>query len=81
MNTEDGGPAFPMHTPDWHEQQNEAGYNGCDFTMGMSLRDYFAAKYIAGYMAHPGIGFASRDEAAQEAYLMADALLAARNAG
>ena len=84
MNTiDDGGPAFPLHTPTWHEDVNERGaYEGRDFTMGMSMRDYFAAKAMQGICA-------SRDEAgtliehgyewiSREAYRIADAMLLAR---
>jgi hypothetical protein len=44
----------------------------------MTLRDYFAAKYLEGYMANPEIGFPEREDAAREAYAMADAMLKAR---
>lgn len=68
---ETGGPAFPT------ENAAQTGSMTWRYE-GMTLRDYFAAKYIAGYMANPGDGFSTREQAAQEAYLMADALLAAR---
>lgn len=68
-----GGPAFPAHTIAMHQ--------------GMALRDYFAAKAMQGLCA----GFASPDGgwpdsgcsehydvAAAHAYLMADAMLKAR---
>lgn len=72
-----GGPAFPTATL---AQKTEGG---------MTLRDYFAAKAMQGLCA----GFSSQDEdwprdddldgyevAAGHAYLMADAMLKARDA-
>jgi len=71
MSKETGGPAFPVF----------------DIDKGMTLRDYFAAKAMQGLCA----GFASPhggwpdsgcsehyDVAASHAYLMADAMLRAR---
>lgn len=67
----DGGPAFP------HDGQ--ANYTG-----GMSLRDYFAAKAMQGWLASfsgengwPGKHLLSM---ASDFYAMADAMLEARNA-
>jgi hypothetical protein len=37
-------PAFPLNTPKWHESVSDTGFQDIDFTMGMTLRDYFAAK-------------------------------------
>lgn len=83
----DGGPAFPLSTPNWHEQVNEVGYSQSDFTMGMTLRDYFAAKAMQGLLANPklhehilknGGAFGGWIEGA--AYGWADAMLKARNA-
>lgn len=69
----DGGPAFPAHHFDLADNEH-----------GMTLRDYFAAKAMAGWLAsyapdaqHP----ASRGKAgdlAEMAYDMADAMLRAR---
>ena len=54
---------------------------------GMTLRDYFAAHVLCGMMAYPGQegrgSFHSNcttDQAAKEAYIMADAMLKARKA-
>jgi hypothetical protein len=43
----------------------------------MDLRDYFAAQALAGYVMHVGIFGASEEheQAAQAAYLLADAML------
>lgn len=61
----DGGPAFPRGSWD----------------MGMTLRDYFAAKAMQGFIAQE---LASQpydwaDEVARASYAMADAMLAARD--
>lgn len=65
----DGGPAFPTATL---AQKTEGG---------MTLRDYFAAKAMQGYVSdeewRDDIDF---DGTARAAYAMADAMLAARNA-
>jgi hypothetical protein len=70
-NTNTGGPAFPVS----HDMALIAGLQNA---YGMTLRDYFAAKYLEGYMANPEIGFPEREDAAREAYAMADAMLKAR---
>ncbi len=62
--TNDGGPAFPSVSED-----------GSPGTYGMSLRDYFAAKYLAGIMACPIEGsVGTPSDVAFEAYLHADAM-------
>lgn len=55
-------PAFPQHS--------ELGGRG------MSLRDYFAAKAMQGLLASEV--YAPREEFAESAYKMADAMLKAR---
>ena len=69
-----GGPAFPIPLvpgQSWH------GMGPCD---GATLRDYFAAKALQGICAAPEhldrIG--SFKNAAETAYELADAMLAAR---
>lgn len=72
----DGGPAFPhlnrFVTANTYEPISEGG---------MTLRDYFAAKAMQGYVSDEewryDIDF---DGTARVAYAMADAMLAARNA-
>lgn len=77
----DGGRAFPF----------EGGENnGIQPSRGMSLRDYFAAKALQGLCANPGGPFQQSDQCgwtivnctvsqiAEEAYGLADAMLAAR---
>ena len=73
----DGGPAFPVPDVIDHDR-NYYQYGG----QGMTLRDYFAAKAMAAYLAH----LSSLDctvskhypEIANEAYEIADAMLKAR---
>ena len=72
-NTEDGGTAFPCHTIAMHE--------------GMTLRDYFAAKAMQAFIsAYPCQAIDNQDggiqtdaeSIADDAYLIADAMLKAR---
>lgn len=51
-------------------------------TPGMTLRDYFAAKALAGYWAEsgPDISPDNADITARQCYQMADAMLKAREA-
>lgn len=71
MSADNGGPAFPT------ENERQTGPNSYHYA-GMTLRDYFAAKYLEGYMANPNVEFNTRQEAAEQAYAMADAMLKAR---
>lgn len=63
-----GGPAFPFPHPHGKED-------------GMSLRDYFAAKAMQGLIVDPDRADQSREECARLSYLMADAMLKARDEG
>lgn len=77
----DGGPAFP-HKPT-HSQS--AGTDGWSIVTpgdypGMSLRDYFAAKWMQGWIACPNAADATYATGAKWAYEMADAMLEARAA-
>ena len=67
---QDGGRAFPAC--------NEANVNG---TMGMSLRDWFAGQALAGIMASGLPNDVESPELSRAAYLVADAMLAARSNG
>ena len=76
-NTNTGGSAFP----------NEGGPGNLWNDKGMTLRDYFAAKAMAGMLADPDtartVQKARRkmDEAVAElAYMYADAMIKAREA-
>mgnify|MGYP006921452677 CR=1 FL=1 len=71
----DGGPAFPIPEDRTHFTWN-----------GMTLRDYFAAAAMQGWLAsygekeqHP-VSVAIADEVADQSYGMADAMLRARGA-
>ncbi|GEM_PF-719982 len=65
----DGGPAFPFVEPD----------TMVNVAVGMSLRDYFAAKAVQGWLASFGPTDAPKaSSVAIFAYSVADAMLAAR---
>ena len=65
--TNNGGPAFPIVGT--HEQVLE---------IGMTLRDYFAAKAMHASLSLDPANAASSGEHARWAYEMADAMLEAR---
>ena len=63
-----GGPAFPAMHFDLGDNEH-----------GMTLRDYFAAKALAGICANPAnTALKSAGQFAQAAYNVADAMLEAR---
>jgi hypothetical protein len=82
-NTNTGGPAFPAF-------EHHAGYGQMLAVGGMTLRDYFAAKAIQAIL--PAYENVFEDETggdddptfpellAKDAYVMADAMLKAREA-
>ena len=83
MNTkkqiDDGGPAFPMagNTSNWDSEKGQYVPQ-----YGMSLRDWFAGQIILGVFADPWVRGVDKDSAlhfAGKAYMVADAMLAARN--
>ncbi len=77
MSNKTGGPTFP--------ELGNVGYNSdwqCE--AGMTLRDYFAAKALSGWLAsypesnsHPIVA-GNADAVAKHSYMMADAMLKAR---
>jgi len=73
---DNGGPAFPCMPPQDTAAGSAVGYPFPD--QGMSMRDYFAAKWLQGYMANPSLDDIKREDAASQAYKMADAMLKAR---
>ena len=80
MSANDGGPAFPVSEVD-------GDGNHYHTSMGMSLRDYFAAIALPAaceeycrFARASGFDERWRDGVAQDAYAMADAMLAAREA-
>ena len=78
MSVQNGGSAFPIYDPDGVNWPIENGY------AGMTLRDYFAAKAMTGYLAAfsgQDIRLPNADEVAHEAYSYADAMLAEREKG
>jgi len=60
-----GGPAFPL-------LMGAETTAGCE---GMTLGDYFAAKWLQGFMANPQTPDIDWRDAASAAYKMADAML------
>ena len=77
---DDGGPAYPTTI------ENQPGEHG---RKGMSLRDYFAAKAMQGYLGNPwqaeqmdGMDESFSEQTAilaEASYKMADAMIAERN--
>lgn len=76
-----GGPAFPMNRANFNQ---EGRATSIDWREGMTLRDYFAAKALAGMGTWMPNGFSNlgTEEAvfarARFAYAQADAMLEAR---
>jgi hypothetical protein len=70
INTNTGGQAFP--TPRYER--------GDMYSLGMTLRDYFAAKAIQGIIGTEAEGGMLYDRVAEVAYMYADAMLKAREA-
>ncbi|MCF5179604.1 hypothetical protein GIV96_11020 [Pseudomonas syringae] len=78
MSKDDGGNAFPVADYDHMAMQPATVDEHKRQLMGMSLRDYFAARALAP--AFPGMSTRDVQYAAEAAYELADAMLAARNA-
>ena len=76
-NTNTGGPAFPRAPFEYIDNSS-----GLDWAVreqsGMTLRDYFAAKAMQGFISRGGDYNAEFD--AERAYAFADAMLKAREA-
>ena len=70
MNTNTGGPAFPLHN---HGVQTLGMH-----ISGMTLRDYFAAKAMQGFIGTTYEEEMEFDEVALAAYKYSDAMLKAR---
>lgn len=76
------GPAFPLPVPDDRDcgPRFDSGYGG------MSMRDYFAARAMQGWLSSYGPGdkhpasCGACEFTANQAYAMADAMIAARGA-
>jgi hypothetical protein len=81
MNTNNGGAAFPISASTGDPR------DGVYCHEGMSLRDYFAAKAMQGWIAAAGVKredgkelWAKEGSIAEHAYAVADAMLKAREA-
>ncbi|OOW06694.1 hypothetical protein MF6396_03005 [Pseudomonas sp. MF6396] len=76
MRKDTSGPAFPVPLPNGESYQGHLPHDG------MTLRDYFAAKALAGFSANPSMIDSNDSKAiaymADSAYQVADAMLAAR---
>ena len=79
MKTETGGPAFPTARVNINGVDEQDGISA--FGAGMTLRDYFAASFIASGVVFKNLSSGSTtDEVAAQAYALADAMLKARQA-
>lgn len=79
----DGGSAFPLLPPLGPDGTSAVGYPYV--SAGITLRDYFAAKALAGMLAHSQSDYSPLDRSsarryAADAYACADAMLNAREA-
>ncbi|NBT69097.1 MAG: hypothetical protein EBT78_15195 [Betaproteobacteria bacterium] len=72
MNQPYNPPAFPLHN---HGVQTLGTH-----ISGMTLRDYFAAKALQGYMSRQLIDGFDEDVISEMSYKVADAMLKAREA-
>lgn len=81
--TDNGGPAYPWTYMDRDSMGQEVTR---EQGVGMSLRDYFAAAALQGYLAGRNINaldcsFYTCEKAASSCYGYADAMIAARKEG
>ena len=67
-----GGPAYPTRSYAGVQPLSEG------YSVGMTLRDYFAAKAMLGLLACPATTTRNENMYACDAYTMADAMLKAR---
>lgn len=80
----DGGPAFPVPKQISSSRIEFPDYD-LVFKEGLTIRDYFAAKAMSGWLASfdPDDGMPSKEvgqkQIAEMAYSIADAMLAERN--
>lgn len=81
MPKNNGGPAFPLQGKIVKQYQPTGLVTGESlqgYQPGMSLRDYFAAKAMCGLVANSNLKGAKSSHIANDAYQIADAMLAAR---
>jgi hypothetical protein len=65
-------PAFPFSCEAWTD------HTGANINTGMTLRDYFAAKWLQGLAASPDFACKTIEQTASCCYKVADAMLAKR---
>lgn len=78
MSNKTGGPAFPQSgvcTPEINSWDSE-DFGG----RGLTVRDYFAAKALAGICSNPDTWGLAAPEIVKQSFLIADAMLRAREA-
>ena len=77
---DDGGPAFPgfESTDGYGSSRRNHRDEWETYAAGMTMRDYFAKGAMQGAAADRTTIYSSHAEAARDAYLMADAMLAER---
>lgn len=80
MGYDNSGPAFPI-TSEYviGYQDNGVPIYGKDTLPGMTLRDYFAAQALQGFLASSTMFDQSDPVVSTYAYRVADAMLAERN--
>ena len=59
-------------------QQEDEGYYQTEDDLGITLRDYFAAKVLQGKMSTEFIGYSSDEDIAKDCYKLADEMLKQR---
>lgn len=69
-----GGPAFPFEV----SLENGDGTATQHYFCGMTLRDYFAAKAMEGFLVCDTKYASDADMIARDAYVMADTMIKAR---
>ena len=69
MSKDTGGPAFPL-VAETHEHV---------ISIGVTLRDYFAATAMGGFAADPKMADVEAEVISRFAYMWADAMLAERS--
>jgi hypothetical protein len=79
MSERDGGPAFPALDFIVPNDLEERHVHQLGTVRGMSLRDYFAAAYMSGRAGRPD-GLEDYIQSAENAYRVADAMIAQRKA-
>ena len=76
MSIKDGGSAFP----DQGRRINSNGVWADDWSPGMNLRDWFASMAMSGFLTRGDTLMRPYTDVSHDAYKMADAMLAAREA-